>query len=184
MADSSTEGGGIYLAQSVVRGRTNRTQRAMQTGRRAFVQKFAGGTVLVRRARPARLTEAVLRANLAEFQKAVEQHLIVVTTLSGAPVNLWTFAIDLSAAASSPRPNPPLDSAKNDKNENVGYDVPPIPMGTTDKAPVPELVRRAAQSVEEEVEEEAAAPEASPPPPPPPQQHYQQHGGKHGKKKR
>ena len=167
-----------YLVRSVARDRTNRTVRAMQVGRRGFVQKFAGGTILVRRARPARLPEAVLKANLAEFKKAVAEHLVAVTTLDGRPVDLNTLEAGPPAAASSPRPNPPLDSAKNDKNENIGYDVPPTPEGTTMNAPLPELLRKSSQPEGEEPEAEPVeqkAPEASPPA-------AFHHGGKYGKK--
>lgn len=130
-----------YLLKNVTRGRTNRTARAaFAVGRVPFVQRFAGGTILVRRARPARISEAALKANFAEIKRAVDQHKIEVTTLNGRLMNLNTWEV-APAPAVQPLPNPPLDSAKNDKNENIGYDVPPTPEGTTMNAPTPELLK-------------------------------------------
>lgn len=147
----------FYLLKNVTRGRDNRTARAMQAGRIPFVQRFAGGTILVRRARPARISEAALKANLAEFIRAVDQAKIVVTTMSGRVVDLRTFEV-APQAAEKPLPNPPLDSAKNDKNQNIGYDVPPTPEGTTMDAEKPELVKSAEETASEEP---AVPPEAS-----------------------
>lgn len=130
-----------YLIRSVIRGRSNRTARASQTGRRGFVQRFAGGTILVRRARPARVTEAVLRANLEEIRKACAEHRVEIATLQGQVVDLVTFEVQ-PLAVSKPLPNPPLDSAKNDKNQGIGYNVPPNPTGTPLDAPKPELLQK------------------------------------------
>jgi hypothetical protein len=131
-----------YLLQSAVRGRSNRTQRAAIPGRQPFVQRLAGGRVIVRRARPARISEAVLIAHLAEIKAAVAKHQIVVTTVDGRPVDLGSFEVG-TLAANSPPPNPPLDSAKNDKNEGVGYNVPGSPEGTTLDSPEPSSSSRA-----------------------------------------
>ena len=126
-----------YLVRSVIRGRTNRTARAQQVGRRGFVQRLAGGTILVRRARPARITEAVLLANFEELKKAENEHRVQVTTVTGQYVDLNTFQAAPLAVA-KPLPNPPLDSAKDDKNEGIGYNVPATPTGSD---VVPELLR-------------------------------------------
>lgn len=165
----------FYLLKNVTRGRTNRTARVAQAvGRVPFVQRFAGGTILVRRARPARISEAALKANFAEIKRAVDQHKIEVTTLSGRLVNLNTWEV-APAPAVQPLPNPPLDSAMNDKNENIGYDVPPTPEGTTMNAPEPELLQAGHSQTEEAPVEEAKAeaveptvePEATPEEPTP-----------------
>ena len=145
----------IYVVQSVVRARHNRTKRAAIPGRQPFVHRIAGGRVMVRRARPARITEAVLFAHLEEIKALVARHQVVVTTPDGKPVDLTTFQVGTTAAA-SPRPNPPLDSAKNDKNENVGYNVPGAPEGTTLDSPEPAILRESLNLDaigEEEVEE-------------------------------
>mgnify|MGYP001614664340 CR=1 FL=1 len=131
---------GVYVLKSVVRGRGNRAARMVAPGRQPFVQKLAGGSITVRRARPARITEAALIRHLAEIKKAVAAHQLVVTTTAGAVVDLDTFEVAPLVPA-PPLPNPPLDSAKNDKNQNVGYDVPPTPEGTTMSAPTPELLK-------------------------------------------
>lgn len=138
----------LYVVRSVIRGRSNRTARAMQAGRRGFVQRFAGGFI-VRRARPARITEAVLKANLEEIKKAVRELRVEVVTPSGQLVDLDTFSV-APPVADKPLPNPPLDSAKNDKNANIGYKVPPNPTGTPLDAEVPELLQRGSLLVEEE----------------------------------
>lgn len=136
MADSPV----TFLLTSVVRGKANRAARWVQPGRIPFVQKLAGGTITVRRARPARITEAALIANIEEIKRAVAAHQLVVTTPSGQVLDLATLEL-APAAPSKPLPNPPLDSAKNDKND-IGYQVPPTPEGTTADAPEPELLKR------------------------------------------
>lgn len=146
-----------YLVRSVIRGRSNRTARATQVGRRGFVQRIAGGTILVRRARPARITEAVLKANLAELKKAVLEHRVVVTTPAGQLVDLETFEV-APPVADKPLPNPPLDSAKNDKNEGIGYHVPPNPTGTPQNAEKPELLQRGSLLDEEDEPEPPTQP--------------------------
>lgn len=128
----------------------------------SFVQQFAGGRIKVRRARPARITEAALLANIEEIKRAVAQHKVVVTTLSGQVLSLETL-MAAPAPAEKPMPNPPLDSANNDKNEGIGYDVPPTPEGTTMNAPTPELLKGL---VTPEAELEAEPPHAPPPDPP------------------
>lgn len=185
----------IYVVQSTVRARHNRTKRATVPGRQPFVHKIAGGRITVRRARPARITEAVLIAHLEEIKRLVARHQVVVTTPDGKPVDLVTFQVGTVAPA-SPLPNPPLDSAKNDKNENVGYNVPGAPEGTTMDAPEPAILREGlnldAVGGEEDEEDEGgdesdevpptvpAETTATPvkPPSSPPQ------GRKHGKGKR
>lgn len=133
----------VYVLESTTRSRHNRTKRASVPGRQSFVHRIAGGRILVRRARPARISEAVLLAHLDEIKLAVSRHHLVVKTLDGRPVDLATLTAGASAAAASPRPNPPLDSAKNDKNENVGYNVPGAPEGTTLDAAEPAILREA-----------------------------------------
>jgi hypothetical protein len=141
-----------YLLRNVTRSRTNRTARVAVPGRIPFVQRLAGGRIIVRRARPARISEAVLKENLAEIAKLVDLHTIEVTTLDGKVVSLETFGVVKQAAPASPLPNPPLDSAKNDQNEGVGYNVPGSPEGTTLDSEEPELLRQSSLLVEEEEE--------------------------------
>jgi hypothetical protein len=139
MADSPV----TFLLTSVVRSKENRAQRWLQPGRVSWAQKLAGGSITVRRARPARITEAALIANIEEIKRAVAAHQIVVTTPSGQVLDLATLSL-APAAPSKAQPNPPLDSAKNDANQNIGYDVPPTPEGTTMGAPEPELLKTSA----------------------------------------
>jgi hypothetical protein len=154
LPEPAPEPGVVYfLLKSATRDRTNRTARVAQVGRRAFVQRLAGGTILVRRARPARISEAVLLANIEEIKKAVSEYRIVVTTPAGQAIDLSTLEA-APLGASKPPPNPPLDSAKNDQNQGIGYDVPPTPEGTGRNAETPELLQQRLQ-------------EGTEPPPPP-----------------
>jgi hypothetical protein len=165
-----------YLLKNVSRGRGNRIERKSQPGRRPFVQRFAGGNIVVRRARPARISEAALLANLGAIKKAVAAHQIVVTTSAGDIVDLETFQVTPQVPA-SPVPNPPLDSAKNDKNENIGYDVPPTPEGTAAHSEVPELLRQGELPGESEPPPEPSGePEVEKP-------HEHSHSHKKGKKR-
>jgi hypothetical protein len=141
----------VYLIKSVVRGRYNRTERKQQPGRQRFVQRLAGGRFVVRRARPVRITEAALKHHLDTIKEAVAAHSVVVTTLTGQHVDLNTFEVG-PAKAAKPKPNPPLDSAKNDKNKGVGYKVPATPEGSD---AVPELLQKSKDSSEEDTQKES-----------------------------
>jgi hypothetical protein len=140
----------VYLIKSVVRGRHNRIERKKQPGRQRFVQRLAGGRFVVRRARPVRVTEAVLKLHLEDIKAAVASHAVVVTTLTGQLVDLDTFDVE-PAKAEKPMPNPPLDSAKNDKNEGIGYKVPATPEGTDE---LPDLLKKSMDSSAEDLEKE------------------------------
>jgi hypothetical protein len=63
-----------------------------------------------------------------------------------------------------------LDSAKNDKNENIGYNVPPTPEGTVASSEIPELLRNDNPLFSEEPApspEQPSEPSADPEPSPP-----------------
>lgn len=143
----------LFLLKSVVRGRNNRTARSAVPGRMPFVQRIAGGRIIVRRARPARITEAVLIANLKEITALVSRHQIEVVSPDGRVIDLETLEM-AKASRHSPPPNPPLDSAKNDKNENVGYNVPGSPEGTTLDAELPELLQPSSLTTPEQSEQD------------------------------
>lgn len=133
--------GKLYLVKSAARGRHNRVERRTMGGRRGLIQKLAGGTLLIRRGSPRLLSEALVLTHLAELKRAVAEHRILVTTPAGQAVDLETFNVVGAPLPTQTLPHPPLDSAQNDKNENIGYDVPPTPEGTTAGAPVPELLQ-------------------------------------------
>jgi hypothetical protein len=158
----------LYKLKSVVREAHNRTARAQIPGRRPLVTRLLGGVLTIRRGKPVTVTADTLQANLVEIQRAVALHQIMVTTLDDRGVDLETFLV---APAEPPKtqPHPPLDSAQNDKNEGVGYKVPPTPEGTTSDQPMPELLSRS--SVHElepiaDTDRAASIPPSMPPPEP------------------
>jgi hypothetical protein len=105
----------LYKIQSLVREISTRNQRMKAAVHHRFVQRFGGGTITVRRTRPATVTKAALLTYLEEIKKAVSDGKVQVTTLTGGIVNLDTFEVTPVVQPSSPLPNPPPDSAANDK---------------------------------------------------------------------
>jgi hypothetical protein len=111
------------------------------------------------------VTEQFIRDHLPEIRQGVEQHQLTVKTLTGLPVSLGTFEA-APLPPSKPLPHPPLDSAKNDKNEGIGYNVPPNPTGTPRDAAVPALLKRTsllAESKAEPAKPKPAEPQRRPP---------------------
>lgn len=133
----------IFKIHSLVRKVQTRTKRQKAAGRHRFVQRLAGGDITVRRARPATVTEAKLERHLAELQAAVKEGKIEVRTPTGRVVDILDAEPRVSEAveATKPLPNPPLDSAANDKTfeHGVGEDRPLFeggdPQGVTPESP-------------------------------------------------
>jgi hypothetical protein len=87
------------------------------------VQRLAGGDIVVRRARPATITESQLKAHLPELKRAYSEGRIDVRTVTGDLIDLETMKV-ASRQPSPPQPKPPLDSAADDK-QGVGEKMPP-----------------------------------------------------------
>ena len=116
----------IYKVHSGVRKRHTRLQRMQATGRVSFVQRFGGGSIVVRRVRPATITETQLKKHLDELQAAYDQGRAEVRTVTGQLVDLKTLEVVEPLPPSTPLPHPPLDSAANDKTfpGGVGQKMP------------------------------------------------------------
>lgn len=110
----------LYKIHSLVRATETRNQRMKAAAHHRFVQRFGGGRITVRRARPATVTKALLMQYMAEIQKAVDEGKVVVKTMVGGVVDLKTFSTSPASAPSKPLPNPPLDSAAHDKTFEHG----------------------------------------------------------------
>src|SRR5262245_56971952 len=104
----------LFKIHSMVRKVATRLQRMQASTHHRFVQRFGGGLITVRRARPATVSKDVLLRFLPELQKAVEEGKIIVRTPSGLEVNLITLQVVGEAKMPAPKPNPPADSAAND----------------------------------------------------------------------
>lgn len=142
-----------YLVHSMVRKPETRMHRAMAAQHHRFVTKLAGGDIVVRRARPTVITEAKLQRHLAELRKAEEEGKIRVTTGRGIPVDLSSLTIVPVVEVSKPLPNPPLDSAANDRTygKGVGMDLPQHLRGgsLTGKAPLPTTLAKLTEDMED-----------------------------------
>lgn len=121
----------VFKVHSMVRDIATRNQRMKAAAHHRFVQRFGGGRITVRRARPATVTKAMLMAHLAEIKKAVAEGKVIVKTLTGAVVDLETLQAEPQALVSKPLPNPPADSVKNDQTfeKGVGEKIPLFPDG-------------------------------------------------------
>lgn len=105
----------IFKVHSGVRKRHNKLLRKKTPGRADFVQRFIGGDIVVRRNRPATITESKLKAHLPEFERAYNEGRAEVRTPTGLLVDLKTLKTVETLPASAAQPHPPLDSAANDK---------------------------------------------------------------------
>lgn len=121
----------IYKVHSGVRKVHTRLQRKKAAGRHRFVQRLAGGDIVVRRVRPATITGTQLRQHLAEFKRARDEGRAEVRTPTGQLVDLDTLKPVAGLPAAPPKPEPPLDSAANDKTfpAGVGEHRPKYPEG-------------------------------------------------------
>ena len=105
----------IFKVHSGVRKRHTKQLRRQTPGRADFVQRFIGGEVIVRRNRPATITESKLKAHLPEFERAYNEGRAEVRTPTGLLVDLKTLQVAETLPAPAAQPHPPLDSAANDK---------------------------------------------------------------------
>ncbi len=133
----------VFRIHSMVRKVQTKNLRMKSAVHHRFVQRFGGGIITVRRARPATVTRALLERHAKEIQKAIDEGKVIVKTLTGAVVDLNTFTSQPQEVVSKPLPNPPLDSAENDKTfeHGVGEKMPLFEGGGVpgdDKTP-PEL---------------------------------------------
>jgi hypothetical protein len=110
----------IFKVHSGVRKRHTRLKRRKLPGRQDFVQRLVGGDVVVRRKRPATITESKLRDNLPEFKRAYEEARIEVRTPTGQLVDLDTLKVTEELPTPVAKPHPPMDSAANDKTFPAG----------------------------------------------------------------
>lgn len=134
----------IYKVHSGVRRVHTRLKRMKAAGRQRFVQRFAGGDIVVRRVRPATITESQLRAHLPELKRAYEEGRAEVRTVTGDPVDLNTLKPLVAKKVSPPKPAPPLDSAAADKQ---------FPGGVGEKMPIFE----GGKAIDEEMESPSVA---------------------------
>jgi hypothetical protein len=87
--------------------------------RAKFVQKLAGGDVVVRRARPVRVSEATLLKHLDEIKAKSALGLLEVRTSDGRMLDLNTLKVAGRATVPKPMPDFPADSVARDKPINV-----------------------------------------------------------------
>ena len=140
-----------YVVHNTVRGRHNRTLRALAPVHHALRQNL-GGRYRVLRGRPLSLTEEQFLLHLEEIKAKAKLGAIEVRTSAGALVDLDTLQAVEQTFVVPPLPNFPLDSAENDKA--AGQIIPKYAGGDAaqeaeDPNKVPSLVSSAAE--EEEV---------------------------------
>ena len=104
----------VFKIHSMVRATETRLQRMQAPVHHRFVQRLGGGTITVRRARPATVSRALLEQHLVEIKQAVADGKVVVKTMTGGVVDLDTFQVVQAPPVAPPKPNPPPDSAARD----------------------------------------------------------------------
>lgn len=102
-----------YYVHSGVRKRHTRLKRMQAAQHPALVQHIGG--LIVRRSRPVRISETKLAEILPQLHAAHADGRLELRTADGRLVDLKTLAPLSPPETSKPLPNPPLDSAANDK---------------------------------------------------------------------
>lgn len=142
----------FYQIHNLVRRVATRDVRVRQPRRSRFNLLLGGGLVRVVRGRHATVAESVIRKLLPELIKREKKGELKVTTATGVRVDLLTLTPVETQAPTPPKPNPPLDNAKNDP-PSAGAHVPTVEGG---KAASEELRRPSVleNQIPEGVEEE------------------------------
>lgn len=102
-----------YAIHSTVRGRHNRTQRAMAPAHFRLQQRVGADQARLVRGRPLIITEDKLLRDLEELKRKQKQGILEIRTADGRRFDLESLQ-PVPMAAPTPLPNPPLDSAAND----------------------------------------------------------------------
>jgi hypothetical protein len=95
---------------------------------KALMKQHVGGELRVLRARPLQVSKETLVKHLEELKKKQKMGHLEVRSMDGRLVNLEDLTAG-PAVPSVPAPQFALDSAKNDKNTNVGEHLPQFPGG-------------------------------------------------------
>lgn len=119
----------LYTIHSVVRGRGNRALRASMPVHHRFAQYIGKDQKRLIRSRPLVITEEMLMRDLQELKEKAKMGILEVKTGDGRVLDLETMQPTGPVAVSPPLPNPPLDSAANDKP--AGQNMPMFPGGLT-----------------------------------------------------
>ena len=187
-----------YLVHNGSRHVGNRTLRALQPEHGGHKQYVCGNSFRLLRGRAVALTEPQLQEHLVELREKAARGLVYLTAADGSPVDIDTLEVRAPVPA-SPLPNPPLDSAANDKNAGHkmgsirGEPAPPrtfvmpvaAPMAALENNPVApvvevpeEVLEVAPVAVDEPVAEPQVAVEETVVEAPVVKPSYQQYGGK------
>lgn len=150
-----------FYVHSGVRKRHTRLKRMQASTHPALVQHIGG--LIVRRSRPVRISEAKVAEILPQLQQAHAEGRLELRTPDGRLVDLQSLAPVTAPEVSRPLPNPPLDSAANDKP--TGAQLPAYYEGTaiSAKTTTPALVAETvADLTDDDAEQEVETdPEAS-----------------------
>lgn len=117
-----------YKIHNTSRAVHTRFIRTISPGKAKMKQHVGGGELRILRSRPLVVSEEVLARHLEEIKAKQKVGALEVRTLDGRLVNLE----DMSVGAGEPKvatPVPQMDSAKNDKNLNIGEQLPQFPGG-------------------------------------------------------
>jgi len=152
----------LYQIHNVVREVTTRLTRAKQARRTRMTMLLGGGLLRVPRGRYVTVAEAMVRRLLAELTKKEEEGAVKVTTPDGRRIDLKTLKPLSPVATPAPLPQPPPDSAANDKTfeHGVGEGKPQMPGGRalSEDVKVPEVLNTALpEGVEEGPNEDLEA---------------------------
>lgn len=142
----------IFHVHSLVRSLETRVQRAKAARRPRFKQLLGGGLVRLVRGRPVPIAKPMVQRLLLELVAKEKEGILKVTTPDGRRVDLSTLEPLEDKKVAPPKPEPPQDSAANDKTfeHGVGNEIPQVDGGLTQGAapPLPEALKGIPEGVD------------------------------------
>ena len=148
----------VYVIHNVVRRQHTRLKRQLAAGRHRFNQMVGGGDLRIPRGRSRPVGKSFIEKHLKELKEKIEAGMLEVKTPGGQLINLSTMKV---AAPSPPKPmpDPPTDTAADDKNQGSPKPVYFEGKGISEDVKSPTL---ASEGIPEGTNPEAEASEAEP----------------------
>jgi hypothetical protein len=116
-----------FKVHNGARDTATRLQRAERPTHGGLKQFIMNGTRRLVRGRPVQISLEQLKQHIEEFRTKEKEGILYVTTMDDRVVNLYDdrFPAAPSVPLPNPRPEPPLDSANNDKPTGHNMNVHP-----------------------------------------------------------
>ncbi len=142
----------IFHIHNLTRSQETRVARAKAARRPRFKQMLGGGLIRLVRGRPMPVAKSLIEKLRRELLDKEAEGILKVTMPDGRRVDITTLKPLDPKKAAAPKPQPPLDSAADDKTfeHGVGVEVPQVPGGLVQSAtpPLPEALKGMPEGVD------------------------------------